>query len=330
MCRYFLLPSIALSVVFAALAQTASSTGAIQGTIVDPTGAVIVGARITARHVDLGTIRTAETDASGQFRLAGLHIGNYTMRVEREGFGSVEVSSFLVSVGQTVVQHLTLQLAGVGTKMEVRERSDAVDIAASTSNVALGYDRIEEAPAPNRNYLNFVNLAPGVSASSGSSSQRSVTGVRSPLADSGFSFAGLRGRNNSISVDGVDNRDETTGERRVAVGVEVVQEFLVFGVSVGAEVGGAAGGLVNMVTRSGVNLWHGDFTFFSQNERFNARGPEVESAMKPRFRRYQPGTSLNGPIRKDRIFFSAAIEYERESGQEFSETPEGAEQIINR
>src|SRR5205823_5248970 len=82
MVRCVLRLPIALIVASAALAQTVSSTGAIQGTIVDPTGAVIVGARVTARHVGLGTIRTAETDDNGQFRLGGLHIGNYTIRVE--------------------------------------------------------------------------------------------------------------------------------------------------------------------------------------------------------------------------------------------------------
>ncbi|MFB3826666.1 MAG: TonB-dependent receptor domain-containing protein [Bryobacteraceae bacterium] len=308
-------------------AQT-SPTGTIQGVVLDPSGAPAANVSVQARNVESGAARTAETGENGQFSMVGLPIGTYTLRAERAGFAPVNVAPFLVSVGQIVVQRITLPLAGVETKVEVTEKSDVVEAAASASSVALGYDRIEEAPAPNRSYLNFVSLAPGVSASSGSSTARVASAPRSPMADSGFSFAGLSGRNNSISIDGVDNRDEFTGGNRVAVGLEMIQEFRVSGVSVGAELGGAAGGLVNVVTRSGVNLWHGDWTFFAQNEGLNARGPEAEGTVKPRGRRYQPGVSTSGPIRRDRTFFSAAVEYERESGEERSETPEEAAAII--
>jgi hypothetical protein len=187
--------------------------------------------------------------------------------------------------------------------------------------VALGYERIEEAPARSRNYLNFVLAAPAVAPSAGMSSQRTMTGARAPLGDSGFTFGGMRPRNNAIQIDGLDNRDETTGANRVAVGLEMVQEFRVAGTSVGAELRGAAGGLLNMVTRSGVNIWHGDVTMFAQNEVFNARQPEIASESRPRFRRYQPGVSANGPIRRDSTFISGAAEYENESAEEWSNVP---------
>src|SRR5260370_17724056 len=94
-----------------------------------------------------------------------------------------------------------------------------------------------------------------------------MAGLRNPANDSGFVFNGLRGRNNSISIDGVDNRDETTGGNRVALGIEMVQEFRVSGTSVGAEFVGAAAGIVNVVTPSGVNISPGDFTFSPPNSR---------------------------------------------------------------
>jgi hypothetical protein len=106
--------------------------------------------------------------------------------------------------------------------------------------MTLGGERIEEAPASNRNYLNFVLAAPAVSASAGSGATKSMAGLRNPASDSGFVFNGLRGRNNSISIDGVDNRDETTGGNRVAVGLEMIQEFRVSGTSVSDEFGGGA------------------------------------------------------------------------------------------
>jgi hypothetical protein len=212
----------------------------------------------------------------------------------------------------------------------VKEQPDTVETAATTSSIAFGYDRIEEVPTRSRNYLNFVKLAPGVASSSGQTNQKTVTGIRSPLADSGFSFSGMRGRNNAINIDGVDNRDEVTGGSRVAIGLEMVQEFRVAGIAVGSELGGASGGMINVVTKSGANAWHGDGDFFLQNEYFNARKPEAETTLKPRFRRYQPGTSTNGPIRKDHTFVAAAVEYESESGQEWSEVPASSAAAINR
>ena len=311
----------ALSLWGTALAQSTAPTGTIQGSVLDSSGAMIAGARVTAVHEASGNVRSTETDSTGSFRFGGLAIGRYSLRAEQQGFSTVLLGPFLLSVGQTAVQRIEMKPGEISERLEVKEQPEALDPTATTSSVALGYDRIEEAPAQNRNFLNFVLVAPGVAPSSGSNTQRSAAGIRSVANDSGFTFGGLRGRNNSISIDGVDNRDETTGGNRVAIGLEMVQEFRVSGTAIGAESGGAAGGLVNMVTRSGTNLWHGDATFFTQNEQLNARNPEAISSSRPRFRRYQPGVSLNGPIRKDRTFFATAFEQEWESGEEWSEAP---------
>ncbi len=310
------------ALVSAGATQGPPATGTIQGTVVDAGGGAVAGARVRAAHAGMGWVRADETDAAGQFRLAGLPPGDYELRVEAAGFASVLIPILPLAVGQTVIERIELKPAPVSERLEVKERPEALETAATTASVALGSERIEEAPAPNRNYLNFVLVAPGVTSSSGSNAQRSFAGLRSPAADSGFSFAGLRGRNNSLSIDGVDNRDETTGGSRAAIGLEMVREFRVSSVSIGAELGGAAGGVLNVVTRSGTNIWHGDATFFAQNEKLNARNPEVELDRRPRYRRWQPGVSLMGPVRRDRTFFAAAWEHERESGEEWSGPPE--------
>src|SRR5206468_9594375 len=115
----------------------------------------------------------------------------------------------------------------------------------------------------------------------------------SPLADSGFTFGGLRPRSNSISIDGLDNTDETSGAARVALSPEIVREFQIVNNGLSAESGGAAGGAINVVTKTGSNEWHGDLFTFLQNERFNARGPFNDSSRqaRPRFRRFQPGAA---------------------------------------
>jgi len=314
---------------FSAYGQSMRATGAMQVTVVDSTGAIIIGVRITATNADTGAVRTVETDMSGQTRFSGLAVGSYTLRLEKEGFATVRVQAFPVSLGQTVIRQFEMRPAQVTERLEVTDQPEALETAATTSSIALGNERIEEAPAQNRNYLNFVLVAPGVGASSGSNTQRAAAGVRSTAADSGFTFGGMRGRNNSLSIDGVDNRDETTGANRVSIGLEMVQEFRVSGTSISADSGGAAGGNVNVVTRSGTNIWHGDGTYFTQNEFTNARDADVESSGKPRFRRYQPGASLMGPIRRNRTFFATAFEQEWESGEEFSEDPTHAAAVIN-
>jgi outer membrane receptor for ferrienterochelin and colicin len=302
-------------------AQMQSARGAIQGTVIDSSASALPGARVLATQIDSGLVRESTTDIEGKFRFTALQVGTYQLRVEHEGFSTAVLNGISVSVGQTVVQRIEMKLSQVVERLEVIEQADSLDIAATSASVALGNERVEETPSQNRNYLNIVLTAPGVASSAGSSAQRSSSAVRSASTDSGFSFGGMRGRNNSLSIDGVDNRDETTGGSRVAVGLEMVKEFRVSGTSFSAETGGAAGGSVNLVTLSGTNKWHGDGTFFTQNEFANARNPEADVKTNPTYRRYQPGVSLNGPITRDRTFFSLALEQEWESSEEFSETP---------
>jgi hypothetical protein len=301
----------------------------LQGIVMDSTGGGVPEASITLRQLSSSATRAFTTGDAGQFQAAGLAIGVYSLRVEKSGFNPVNVEALTISIGQTVTQRITMTPGSVTERLEVQEQADALQTSATTANVALGGERIEEAPAQNRNYLNFVLAAPAVSASAGSNTSRSMAGLRNPANDSGFVFNGLRGRNNSIAIDGVDNRDETTGGNRVAVGLEMIQEFRVSGTSVSAEFGGAAGGLVNIVTHTGQNIWHGDATFFLQNQNLNARNPEVETGGRPLARKYQPGTSAGGPIRRDRTFFFFAFEQSWENAQEWSDAPRRNATAIN-
>ena len=313
-------------ILFAPTAALADSS--IQGTVVDLTGASIVGARVTATLISKGMTRVTVTDASGQFRIPNLSIGSYTIRCEKESFQTVEVQQVTLSIGQALDQRIEMKVAQHSEDIEVREQPEALETTAITGSVALGGERIDENPTQNRNYLNYVLMVPGVAASANSNALLATAAMRSASPDSGFSFSGMRGRNNGLSIDGLDNRDETTGGNRVAVGLEMVQEFRVSSTNIAPEFGGAAGGNLNVVTLSGTNRWHGDANLFVGNDIFYARDPEVEIGTKPRFRSYQPGVSLNGPIQKDRTFFSTSLEGEYESSQDFSEAS-GATAFIN-
>jgi len=175
-------------------------------------------------------------------------------------------------------------------------------------------------------------LAPGVAPSNTQSANGGGNNLsNSPLADSGFTFGGLRPRSNSISIDGLDNTDETTGAARIALSPEIVREFQIINNGISAEFGGAAGGAINVVTKTGANDFHGTLFNFFQNERLNARDPLIgnDSKTRPRFRRYQPGASLGGAILRDKLFFYAAAEQETFSADEQSEINSDVRSHVN-
>ena len=157
-----------------------------------------------------------------------------------------------------------------------------------------------------RNYLSFALLAPGVASSAQQAGRQSL----GPLPDSGFTFGGLRGRSNNIMIDGLDNNDEYVGSSRTEFSLETVQEFQVVNAGLSAETGGASGGSINVITRSGANDVHGDAFLFAQDGAFNARNPfETESA-RPILHRYRTGVALGGALVRDKTFFYAGFEQE--------------------
>src|SRR5262249_3334446 len=145
----------------------------------------------------------------------------------------------------------------------------AIDPAQTSVTTSVDTERIEELPVQSRNYLNFALLAPGVASSAEQFGRRSM----GPLLDSGFTFGGLRGRSNNIVIDGLDNNDEYVGASRTELSLETVQEFQVVNGGLSAESGGASGGSINVVTRTGSNALHGDAFLFAQNGSLNARNP---------------------------------------------------------
>ncbi|MBS1855656.1 MAG: TonB-dependent receptor [Acidobacteria bacterium] len=318
----------ALLLLLLPLSVFAQST--IQGVVLDPSGAAVPDATITATLDDTGAVRTGHTGTDGRYRIPALPIGTYTVRCEKPGFQRAAIPSVYLALNQTLEQPIQLKLATAGSSVDVREQADALDTTAPTSGTGISGEVLEETPSQNRSYLGVVLLAPGVAPAAGSNALRSKAGMRSATPDSGFTFAGMRARNNSLSIDGLDNRDETTGSSRVAVGQEAVAEFRVTASNVAPEFGGAAGGNLNVVTLSGTNRFHGDVNLWASDSFIEARDPEAETSVRPSRREYQPEAALNGPLRRDRTFFAGTIEDERESSQEYSEVPEAAQtSLIN-
>jgi hypothetical protein len=221
---------------------------------------------------------------------------------------------------------IVLQSAGVTTQVTVSAQPPAIDPAQTSVATAVDTERIEELPVESRNYLNFALLAPGVAASAAQPGKQAL----GALPDSGFTFGGLRGRSNNVTIDGLDNNDEYLGSSRTELSLETVQEFQVVNAGLSAETGGASGGSINVITRVGANTVHGDAFVFAENGSLNARNPfETESAT-PMLHKYRAGVAVGGPVLRDRTFYYAAFEQEHNRALEDSYLSPALVSAVNR
>lgn len=302
-------------VVFTTLlaSQTSRVAGAVQGTVIDRTGSAVAGAALTLRNPATNRTRTTSTDLAGFFRVGEIPVGQYQVHVEAPGFSLYTNNALVISIG-TVAQ-LTVRLvpAIVQQQITVSEQPSSIDAGQTTEATTIDPERIEESPVVSRNYLDFVLLAPQLTRSN-----QGATAGKSALSDSGFSFAGLRSRSNSLYIDGVENNDEFTGSARTELSPETVQEFQVVNNGLSAESGGGASGPINVITKSGVNALHGDAFVFVQNGSLNARDPLTNETEPPYLNRFRAGLSAGGPIIRDRTFYYVAGEQEGAPGDDSS------------
>ena len=319
-CRMFfvrcIVIDVAVSVLFLICAANAhaqaSRVGAtLEGIVRDTSGAVIPNSKVRLHNPLTNQSRTVTTDEQGFFRAEQLAVGTYEVRVEQTGFAPYRQAGVAASLGQTVHLDIGLAPASASEQVTVNAQPSSLDPSQSSVVSSVDQERIEELPVRSRNYLDFVLLAPGVS----SSPIPSGTSGSTPLTGSGFSFGGLRSRSNNLSIDGLDNNDEYTGSSRTELSPEIVQEFQVVNNGLSAESGGASGGSINVITRSGTNTVHGDAFLFAQDGALNARDPFETEAGKPSFRRFRAGFALGGPVVKDKTFYYAALEQEHNRGQ---------------
>jgi len=292
-------------------AQVSRVAATLEGTVRDTSGGAITDCKVLVWNTVTGQSRALTTDEHGFFRGEQLAVGIYEVRAERAGFARYQQTGVVLRLGQTVHLNIALSLASTAETITVKAQPAAIDASQTSVVSSVDQERIEELPVRSRNYLDFVLLAPGVS----SSPNETVPASSTPLAGSGFIFGGLRSQSNNVLIDGLDNNDEFTGSSRTELSPEIVQEFQVVNNGLSAESGGASGGSINVITRSGTNTIHGDVFVFAQDAEFNARDPFETQPQKPSFRRFRAGVSLGGPIAKDRTFYYASIEQEHNRGQ---------------
>jgi len=306
-------------------AQGSKVSAALEGTVRDGSGAVISGAAVTVVNPTTNQTRAMETDEDGNFHAQALPVGSYEVRASHDGFADFKQGQIDLKLGQTTHLDVVLFPAARSEEVKVSVERQAFDVSQASVVSPVDRERIEELPVQSRNSLDFVLLAPGVLSAPPAPP---IPGGL-PLSGSGFTFGGLRARSNTVSIDGLDNNDEYTGSSRIELSPEIVQEFQVVQNGLSAESGGAAGGSINVITRSGANAIHGDAFIFAQDAFFNARDPFESEPAKPSFRRFREGISLGGPIVKDRTFYYVAVEQEHNRGQNGSEIDPAVAASIN-
>jgi hypothetical protein len=311
--------SVTFAILFFAISafpQAQMSSGDIKGTITDATSAVIAGAKVTVTNIDTGVARTLSSDMTGNFRFFVLPSGNYEVKIELPGFGTHVRRPVQVTVGQTIVADAQLQPASVQQEVVVQEEAPLIEPQKVQQSDTITQDRIQNLPINERNFLNFSLLTPGVTDSTGL-----VTFTLPQTASSGLSFAGQGGRSNNVSIDGVDNNDNAVAGVRSTMSQEAVQEFQINRSNFSAEFGRASGGLINIVSKSGGNNWHGNVFSFFRNQKLDARNPFAFGTngtdIDPPYSRQQAGFTLGGPVKKDRTFFFLSYEGLRQRQSQF-------------
>jgi hypothetical protein len=293
-------------------AQTGPTLGSVSGTVTDTAGPAIAGASITLSSPDKTTVRTTTAGPDGSFTLSGLASGTYRIAIAAPGFAGYRNDSIAVAVGRNVRVDARLAPAHGNQQVQVHSTTQALDTSQSSPATSIDRDRIEELPIPNRNYLSFTLLAPSLGTANPALGQQ----YPAMAGEGGFSAGGLRPSSNSLYIDGADDDDEYTGLSRTELSPEAISDFQVVNHGYEAQYGGSAGGSVDVETRSGSNLQHGDAFLFVQNGALNGTPPLEIVPRKPDESRLRAGLSTGGPIARGRIFYYVAAEQEISRGEE--------------
>lgn len=299
---------VSLAAASVALGQAQSNAADLQGTVKDATGAVVGNATVTARNPATNVSRTATTNDEGFYRIVNLPPGAYEVTVEAANFKKLLLSNVNVTIGQAAQLDATLEPGAITETVTISDAtSEIVETTKTAVATTIDQQRINNLPINERNYLSFALTTSTVGRDNG----RPI----GPAPTTGLNFGGQRGRSNLVQVDGADNTDNSVNASRSTVSQEAVQEFQVVTNSFAPEFGRSAGGVVNVVTKSGTNELHGNVFGFLRHRSFQARNA-FAPIEDPPFTRTQYGFTIGGPLDKDRTFFFFAFEQRRrnESG----------------
>jgi Carboxypeptidase regulatory-like domain len=276
-------------------AQTTVSTGSIVGTVSDPSGAVVTGADVTIMNVATGQLITITTNSSGSYNSGALFPGDYKIHVSAKGFKSSEIH-VTVLIGNTATVNVNLQIGQENQLVEVQGSEMRVNTEQPAVQGVLTAKQIENLPVNGRNFLDLAQLEPGVQIQDGSNFGNGKD------AFSSISFGGRFGRTARIEVDGIDVSDEIYGSTTINIPASGIQEFQLSQSSLDLSTELTSSGTVNVTTRSGTNVIHGEAFWFFRDSSLAAALPTPPGLSEP-FQRSQYGGRLGGPAIKNKFFY---------------------------
>ncbi|HEX9110731.1 MAG TPA: TonB-dependent receptor [Terriglobales bacterium] len=292
------------------------ATGDLHVDVKDPKGAAVTNATVIARDQARAFERSTSTNLDGEYRLLALPPGTYTVRVEAPGFAKAEARDLIVNIGQMRELPIALSVAGAQETITVSSEAELVETQRSSSTDTINEQRIDSLPINGRNYINF--------AMTDSRLARDTAPSIGAAPTSGLNMSGQRARSNLVNVDGADAVDNSVNGIRSTVSQEAVQEFQIQTNGYSAEYGRASGGVVNIVTKSGSNEFHGSAYGYLRNRKFQAVNA-FSTVSDPAYTRTQAGVTLGGPIKKDKTyyFFSWEGTWRQETGFSSIGAPNG-------
>jgi len=301
------------------LGQAGSSFAQLNGTVLDSSGGTVAKATVTLREVSTNLTHSATSSDNGNYVIPNLPPGEYELKVSYTGFAEYIQTGIVLRVGQSATVDVTLKVAGGGEQIVVNTDVPTIEPTMTEISQVIEKQQIQALPISDRVFTDFALLTPGVATS-----RTSLGTTFTEFEVTQISFGGMRSFSNMISVDGADFVNSTSGVQRATPPQDSVQEFRVVNNSFTAESGRALGGIVNIVTKSGTNDFHGSAYDYFQNSDFDARSLLQPAPLPHNLQQNQFGATIGGPIKTDKAFFF--MNYE---GQRRSESPTFAPDLYN-
>jgi len=303
---------VVLFIIVPLCARAQVSGATLTGTVSDSTGAVIPNVQVSIKNQGTGEVRSVNVDSAGFYSAPNLLPGTYDVSATATGFATTVQNGVVLTVGAQQLLNIKMKVGQIAEKVEVTDEAPAVQLTNSTIAGVVGQDAVAQLPLNGRDWTSLATLQPGVDsvgsiqANTGSPDRaRRGYGVQ-------MTISGSRPTQNNYRIDGISVNDYTNGGpgsvEGSTLGVDAVQEFSVLTSNYSAEYGRTSGGVVNALTKSGTNRFHGDVYEYLRNSALDTRNYFDPVGQIPAFRRNQFGAALGGPIWKDRTFFFADYE----------------------